>query len=648
MLARRNGRRRQQTSGTQANSAQDARGQAASGRAVGGSPSPATSPAATAAPQTQRGQQGTSARSTRAAGVTSPAQGASQTAPAPAAAQRNRRIRIGDVLKELGYVNDDQIDQALSYQREHRGTKLGQALIELGCITEDQMLEALSKRLDLPLVNMGSVHVDVDAVRLVPENVARETGAMPVAADSQSITVVTDDPLNLYGMEQIRQLTGRTVLVEVAKHTEVARAQDYYYAEVNPYVEAEEASLEFNDLSALADNVDVNGNAGDAPIINLLNSLIRHAYHAGASDIHIEPYQEMTNIRIRVDGVINDYLTVRRSVHAPLIARIKIVGNMDIAEHHLPQDGHFRINIAGESINVRVSVIPTVFGEKAVLRLLSNNTNIEHNTTYGMLQDDYERFCHILEAPNGIIYLTGPTGSGKTTTLYMVLQNLSEESVNICTIEDPVEKNLPRITQVQVNETAGLTFEAGLRALMRQDPDIIMVGETRDATTARIAVRAAITGHLVFSTLHTNNAAGSIARLLDMGIEPYMLSSSLSGIVAQRLMRKVCPHCAVKRPATEQEKRLLGVDPAEDVELTEGKGCRECNQTGYHDRFAVHEILTIDRHVRQMINDHASMDDIQDYAVREQGMHTLGESAARAVLDGRTTMEEYLKIVYQA
>jgi type IV pilus assembly protein PilB len=563
-------------------------------------------------------------------------------------APQNKRIRIGDVLKDLGYIDDDQLDQALAYQREHRGTRLGQALINLGIITEDQMLQALSKRLDLPLVDVGSIDVDVDAVRLVPENIARETGTFPVAADERTITIITDDPLNLYGIEEIRRLTGRSVNVEIAKRTAVARATDYYYAEVNPYVEAEEASLEFNDLSAMADNMDVNGSADDAPIINLLNSLIRHAYRAGASDIHIEPFQEFTNIRIRVDGQIHDYLTIQRGVHAPLIARIKIIGNMDIAERHLPQDGHFRINIAGDNVNVRVSVIPTVFGEKAVLRLLSNNTNIEHSGTYGMPPDDYEKFCHILEAPNGIIYLTGPTGSGKTTTLYMVLTALSQENMNISTIEDPVEKNIPRITQVQVNETAGLTFDAGLRALMRQDPDIIMVGETRDVTTARIAVRAAITGHRVFSTLHTNNATGSIARLLDMGIEPYMLSSSLSGVVAQRLMRKVCPNCAVQRAATANEKELLGVSPDQDVTLTEGRGCHACNQTGYRDRMAVHEILVIDRKVRQLVNDHATIDDIQDYAVNRQGMRTLGQAAAAAVVAGKTTMEEYLKIVYEA
>ena len=392
--------------------------------------------------------------------------------------QQNRKLRIGDVLKELDYINDDELEEALAYQREHRGVRLGQTLIDLGYITEDQLLDALSKRLDVPLVDIGAVDVDIDAVRLVPENIAQETSTLPIAATDSTITIVTDDPLNFYGIEEIRQLTGRSVEVKLAKHTPIVRAQQYYYAEVSPFMEAEDASLDFNSLSDLA-QIDVTADASDAPIVNLLNSLIQHAYRAGASDIHIEPFQDFTNIRIRVDGIINDYLTIKRSVHAPLLARVKIVSNMDIAERYLPQDGHFRTMVAGEDVNVRVSVIPTVYGEKAVLRLLSNNTKIEHTTTYGMLDEDYEKFCKILAVPNGIIYLTGPTGSGKTTTLYMVLQALSNELVNISTIEDPVEKNIPRITQVQVNETAGLTFDVGLRSLMRQDPDIIMVGETR-------------------------------------------------------------------------------------------------------------------------------------------------------------------------
>ena len=475
-----------------------------------------------------------------------------------AARERLRNLRIGDILKGLGYIDDDALETALAYQRSHRGVRLGETLIHLGFITEDQMLQALSQRLDVPIVDVSQLNVDMNAVRLVPEETARQTGILPVALEGGELVVVTNDPINYFSLEEIRQVSGYPVSVRIAKKAPLERALAYYYREASAYMEAEDASAAFDDIDQLAEvDLDTSTDA-DAPIVHLLNTLIHHAYVAGASDVHIEPFEGFTAIRIRVDGVINDYLTIKRSVHAPLIARIKIVSNLDIAERYLPQDGHFRTMVAGNDVNVRVSVIPTVHGEKAVLRLLSNNTPIDFRTTYGMGPEDYERFCHILDTPNGIIFLTGPTGSGKTTTLYMVLQALANEKVNISTIEDPVERNLARVNQMQVNETAGLTFGAGLRALMRQDPDIIMVGETRDAETASIAVRAAITGHLVLSTLHTNDAASSVDRLVDMGVAPYMVATSLAGIVAQRLMRKVCPHCATQRPATDHELELLG------------------------------------------------------------------------------------------
>lgn len=565
-----------------------------------------------------------------------------------AARERLRNLRIGDILKGLGYIDDDALETALAYQRSHRGVRLGETLIHLGFITEDQMLQALSQRLDVPIVDVSQLNVDMNAVRLVPEETARQTGILPVALEGGELVVVTNDPINYFSLEEIRQVSGYPVSVRIAKKAPLERALAYYYREASAYMEAEDASAAFDDIDQLAEvDLDTSTDA-DAPIVHLLNTLIHHAYVAGASDVHIEPFEGFTAIRVRVDGVINDYLTIKRSVHAPLIARIKIVSNLDIAERYLPQDGHFRTMVAGNDVNVRVSVIPTVHGEKAVLRLLSNNTPIDFRTTYGMGPEDYERFCHILDTPNGIIFLTGPTGSGKTTTLYMVLQALANEKVNISTIEDPVERNLARVNQMQVNETAGLTFGAGLRALMRQDPDIIMVGETRDAETASIAVRAAITGHLVLSTLHTNDAASSVDRLVDMGVAPYMVATSLAGIVAQRLMRKVCPHCATQRPATDHELELLGAAPGTKVMLREGAGCHNCGQTGYKNRLSIHEVLVADAEVKRMVADHASSADIRAYARDKQGMKTLQEEAAAAVLAGQTTMEEFLKIAYQA
>jgi len=379
------------------------------------------------------------------------------------------------------------------------------------------------------------------------------------------------------------------------------------------------------------------------PIIKLLNSLVHRAYTTNASDIHIEPFEDKTLVRMRIDGTIVDYVTLQKGLHSSLIARIKIVGGMDIAERRIPQDGHCKIKVDGIPINIRVSVIPTVYGEKAVLRLLASQSVISHSRTYGMEETDYEKFSKMLRSPNGIIYLTGPTGSGKTTTLYLVLEELSKRQVNISTIEDPVEKNLPKVNQMQVNNQAGLTFDLGLRALLRQDPDIIMVGETRDAETARISIRAAITGHLVLSTLHTNSAVSSIVRLVDMGMEPYMIANSLVGVVAQRLMRKVCPYCAEEAEPDELERELLG----DEVKLIKKPvGCSRCNHTGYNGRVAIHEMVAIDAAIRRMISEGASMDEIEEYAIQRQGMRTLKQLGIEMVKNGVSTVEELQKVAF--
>ncbi len=346
---------------------------------------------------------------------------------------------------------------------------------------------------------------------------------------------------------------------------------------------------------------------------------------------------------MRIDGVLVDYVTLQKNLHASLIARIKIMSDLDIAERRVPQDGHFRMKIDDEFINMRVSVIPTVFGEKAVIRLLASVAAIDHGSSFGMNAQDYEKFHRMLQSPNGIIYVTGPTGSGKSTTLYMVLEEMSKRAVNISTIEDPVEKNLLKLNQMQVNNMAGLTFEVGLRALLRQDPDIIMVGETRDSETANISVRAAITGHLVFSTLHTNDSVSSIIRLVDMGLEPYMVANSLVGIVAQRLMRKTCTHCAEDVNLSLQQQEYVG---HRFMTQKKGKGCNYCNYTGYSGRTAIHELFYVDKTIRQMISNGSTMEDIQDYCVKEQGMLTLKETGTRLVEQGITTMDELMKVAY--
>ncbi len=550
-------------------------------------------------------------------------------------------LRMGDVLKKSGYVTDEQIEIALAYQEDHSGIRLGTALIELGYISERQMLTALGIRLGLKVEELPRIQVELEAVMKVPAQAATRHQILPIKMKSGILTVLTNDPLNFYGLEDIRQITGMDLELCLCESAPLSNGIQYYYAEIEARKAASKANESQNKKQGgklLITDPDF-----ETPVIELFYNFMKRAYQSRASDIHIEPYEDKTMVRMRIDGVMTQFVVLRKAIHLPLIARIKIMGDLDIAERRLPQDGHFKMEIDGETVNTRVSILPTVFGEKAVIRLLSGNYQIDSEDTFGMGPREFSVMERLLEAPNGLIYLTGPTGSGKTTTLYLILSKLSGRPVNICTIEDPVEKNITGISQCQVNLPAGITFEKGLRALLRQDPDIIMVGETRDEETAAISVRAAITGHLVLSTLHTNDAAASIIRLEDMGVEPYLLAGSLTGIVAQRLMKKLCPECAKEKDASEEERRLLG---KKAVKIRTCTGCPSCKGTGYQGRIAIHEILVADSTVRRMISQHADREQIQEYARKKQGMRTLRECGAELVLKGITTIEEFKKVVY--
>lgn len=551
-----------------------------------------------------------------------------------------KNIPIGEVLKEYGYITDVQLQQALAHQKEHKGKRLGSILVAQGFISEVQMLGALGKRLNLERIDLTGITVDVEAVKEIPYPLVEKHDIFCIAASEHQLTVVTNDPLNFYGLEDIRQTTGKELQIMLCEKAQIEIAIQYYYSEIA----VNNAAYKVNSsMTEVVEEIKIEEGDDDTPIIKLLNSLVHRAYNTTASDIHIEPFEDKTLVRMRVDGAIIDYVTLQRFVHNSLIVRIKILSELDIAERRIPQDGHFRIKIEGQDVNIRVSVIPTVFGEKAVLRLLAGNAVIDHADSYGMIEADFDKITKMLRIPHGIIYMTGPTGSGKTTTLYMILEELSRRHVNISTIEDPVEKNLSNINQMQVNNMAGLTFEVGLRALMRQDPDIIMVGETRDAQTASISIRAAITGHQVLSTLHTNNAAASVVRLVDMGMEPYMIASTLVGVVAQRLMRKVCPHCGRQEVPTAEERVILG---DEITTVSHPAGCIRCNNTGYRGRVAIHEILLIDSTVKEMITTNISGERIAVYAKEVQGMVSLKERALELVTQGVTTVEELLKVAY--
>ena len=554
-----------------------------------------------------------------------------------------KNIPIGEVLKEYGYITDDHIKQALDYQKTDagKGKRLGALLQELGFVTERQVLESLGRKLELPMINFDDYATDFEAAEKIPKPLAVKYNVLPLSQRDNKFQLAMSDPLNFYAQEDIRQIVNMPLEIYLAETATIKRLIDQTYAEVGARLAAKQANTSVEDVEV--PSLEIEECEDEVPVIKLVNSLLARGYSAGASDVHIEPFETYTQVRMRIDGQIVEFVTLAKSLHASVVARIKIMGNLDIAEKRVPQDGNFKTKVEGFDISVRVSVIPTIFGEKVVMRYLSTDTAIDKAGHFGMEPEAYEKIMKMLSSPNGIIYITGPTGSGKTTTLYMVLEHLAKRPVNISTIEDPVERSLPKINQMSVNVPAGLTFGVGLRALLRQDPDVIMLGETRDAETAEISVKAAITGHLVVSTLHTNDAISSIVRLEDMGLAPYLVANSLVGVVAQRLVRKVCLNCAYEVAPTPEEVAVIGPDIPM---IKKGHGCHICNNTGYKGRVSIHEMVIIDKPLKRMITAGADSQDMFNYAVEHQGMKTLGQSAIELVRRGITTPEEVLKVAF--
>lgn len=550
-----------------------------------------------------------------------------------------KNIPIGEVLKEYGYINEEQLQIALAKQKEDRSKRLGEWLIDLGFISEEHMLQALSDKLSLLVVDLTALRFDLESTKKIPKTLALKYNLIAINEEEGQLSIATSDPLNFYGIEDVRLVTGKNIKVNIALKNDILRAIDYYYQEINTQNIAKEVNVTTTPIVETISLFDANHD--DTPVVKLLNSLLSRGFNNNASDIHIEPFEEKVSVRMRIDGMIVNYLELGKNIQDSLTVRIKILSNLDIAEKRLPQDGHFVGVIEGQEMNVRISIIPTIYGEKIVLRFLNTNTPITHASSFGMTKENYQKMQSIMLMPHGIVYVTGPTGSGKTTTLYMVLEELAKRQVNISTIEDPVERHVEKVNQVQVNTVSGLTFDVGLRSLMRQDPDIIMVGETRDSETAAISVRAAITGHLVVSTLHTNDAISAVVRLQDMGVESYLIANSLVGVVAQRLMRQICPHCKEEVEASLSDKIAIG---QEIKHVYRGKGCPHCNGTGYKGRIAIHEIVVIDATVRKMIANNKDIDDILEYVKQEQQFETLQDAAIKLVREGVTSIEELNKI----
>ena len=561
-----------------------------------------------------------------------------------------RNLRIGEVLTEKGYVTEGQISQALTYQKEHRDMRVGQILMKLGFVTETQVLEALASRLQIRIVDVAQLVVNVEAVAMVDKALAEKNLILPVNIKEHNMQIVTNDPLNYFALEEVRQQTGCQLEILLSEEAPLKQAISYYFAEVSARKAAKQANVGFSTAGAMdeleIENLD--NNDDEAPIIRLLNSLIERAIKTGASDVHIEPFEKETRVRMRIDGVIMEYVNIQRNIHAPLIARIKILANLDIAEKRLPQDGKYRYESQEITTDLRISTLPSVYGETVVLRLLGNDrdSNLMDIRRLGMSETQEEIFGRMLKAPFGIILVTGPTGSGKSTTLYAALNRLGAKKINRVTVEDPVEKVIPGVTQVQVNAKSGLTFAAVLRSILRQDPDVIMVGEMRDEETADIGVRAAVTGHLVLSTLHTNDCVSVIYRLKNMGIPFYMIAAALTGVVAQRLVKVLCPHCKRKVLAESGTRHLIRELTGEEVEeVWEAVGCGECQFTGYSHRTAVYEMLELDEKGRNMIRDGEAAEKIRYYQ-RERGFPSLQEQAAEMVIAGEMDMKEAENVIY--
>jgi type IV pilus assembly protein PilB len=554
----------------------------------------------------------------------------------------NKNKRLGDLLIEVGLISEEQLGRAISIQK-HSGRKIGEILVELGHVSEAEISGALEVQLGITHVELEKIHIPPEVPRLISERLARRHVLIPIKLEGSTLTVAMADPLNIFAIDDIQLTTGLDVKPVISTKSEILNAVGLYFEKES----AEKALEEFSEsyASDVIDYVDeeMASNVRNAPVVKLLDSLTKQAVKMKASDIHIEPLENNIRIRFRVDGELQEIMAPEKISHSAIVTRIKIMGRMNIAEKRVPQDGRVEMNLDGKDVDMRISIMPTVYGEKVVIRLLDRSSVLMSKTELGFSPKNLEVFDRIIQHPHGIILVTGPTGSGKTTTLYAVLQELNKINRNIITVEDPVEYRLDGVNQSQVNVKAGLTFASGLRSILRQDPDIIMVGEIRDQETAQIAVRAAITGHLVLSTIHTNDSVSTVSRLMDMGIEPFMVSSSVVGIMAQRLVKRICTNCKESYVPAEKERRLLGL--ANGAFIYRGVGCNACNHTGYRGRTGIHEILPMYDSIKTLVDTRQPTEVIRA-AASEMGMVTLRESCKQLVLAGVTTVDELIRMTY--
>lgn len=558
-----------------------------------------------------------------------------------------RGVSLGDILLEKGYVNKAQLEDAKRWQKTHPNEKISAILLSRGIITEECMLSAMAERFNTTYLNTELVVRRPEILKNVPEQIVKKHCIMPIDIKAGQIIIATHDPHDIGAFEDVKMVSRMDVGFVLAPKRIIESAIDKYYTNAGNFFVSDEATQKVVQTTSAATQQklsEIESRVDNTPVVKLINSLITQAYMRRASDIHIEPFEEQILVRMRIDGELVECMRLDISTLNSIVSRCKILAGINIAEKRIPQDGRIDFDNGDISIDLRVNTLPTIYGEKVNMRLLATeDAALITLPDLGMPEHLFKQFSRIIKAPNGIILVTGPTGSGKSTTLYAVLSELNKPNVNITTVEDPVEKQIFGVNQVQTNAKAGLTFASGLRAILRQDPDIVMIGEIRDTETAEIAIRAAITGHLVLSTLHTNDAASSIIRLIDMGVASYMVASSVNCVVAQRLVKKLCPECKRRREIRPEEAALLHDDSI--THLYEPVGCPRCGNTGFKGRTAIYEIIEIDNDLRRMISEGKNTEEIREFA-KEHGATFLEDSIKSLIRDGTTSISEFYRLIY--
>lgn len=555
---------------------------------------------------------------------------------------KGHKKRLGDILVTAGKITLYQLQNALKTQKVI-GKKLGTVLIESGIVTEEDIIEAIEEQTGIERVDLNNLTFDKRAIKIVPQSLCNKYNLIAFGFEEDKIKVALEDPLNIFAIDDVYISTGLKVKTYIAPKGDIYKFVQINYSTEEVNKAAEELLKESLESKNIEVDVEAIDDVKNAPVVKMIEYLFKNSIEMRASDIHIEPYENEIRIRYRIDGRLTTVNTLGIESLGPLVTRIKILANLNIAERRLPQDGRIITKIGKEEVDLRVSILPIVTGEKIVIRILKRDSYRLGKEGLGISKDNLKKLNNIISSPNGIVLVTGPTGSGKSTTLYTVLSELNTSDVNIVTVEDPVEYTLNGVNQVNVNTKAGLTFAGGLRSILRQDPDIVMIGEIRDEETASIAIKAAITGHLVLSTLHTNDAPSTITRLLDMGIEPYLVATSIAGIIAQRLVRRICNNCKEEYIASDYEKSVFDIDKDEELKLYRGRGCGHCNHSGYTGRIGIYEIMEITREHRNAINETKNSNVLQDISIRH-GMKTLAEECKELVLNGTTTIEELATI----